>query len=159
MKHPPAYALCLCLCLLLSIGFQPAAAQESVEAQLKRLEQQWMTAVKAQNIKTIENILAPEFTLTVAVEGEPLEVITRADYLEACKGFYVIHSYDFKEFLIRTYGDVAIVNSRYVQKAMLGGKADRSAEFFLSDTWVKREGRWQVVARYSSRPEKPEPRK
>jgi ketosteroid isomerase-like protein len=134
-------------------------AQESAEAQLKGLEQQWMDAVKAQDIKTLEKILAAEFTLTVAIEGEPLQVTTRADYLEACKGFYVIHSYDFKEFLICIYGDVAMVNSRYVQKATLGGKLDRSAEFFLSDTWVKRNGRWQVVARYSSRPERPEPRR
>jgi ketosteroid isomerase-like protein len=136
-------------------GQTPATLATPDAAKLKQLEQQWMEAVRQQDLKVIERLLAPEFTLTVALEGQPLEVTSRADYLEACKGFYVIHSFEFKEFLVRQYGNVAIVNARYVQKATLGGSQARSAEFFLSDTWVRRNGRWQVAARYSSRPEKP----
>jgi ketosteroid isomerase-like protein len=131
-----------------------ASGSDSDTAQFTRLEHEWMNAVKGQDIATLERMLAPEFSLTVAVEGRALEVVARGDYIAACKGYYVIHSFTFDEISVRRYGDVAVVASRYRQKATLDGREDRSAEFFLIDTWVRRDGTWHVASRYSSRPEK-----
>jgi ketosteroid isomerase-like protein len=130
------------------------SATPSDQSTFSDLEHQWMNAVKRQDIAALERILAPEFTLTVAIEGLPLESTGRADYLAACKGYYVIHEFTFNEIAVRRYGEVAVVISRYRQKATLGGTEDRSAEYFLTDTWVRHNGVWKVVARYSSRPEK-----
>jgi ketosteroid isomerase-like protein len=59
----------------------------------------------------------------------------------------------YEKMSVRLLGNVAIVASIYSQRASLNG-IDRGGEFFLTDVWEKRDGRWQVVARYSSRPEK-----
>jgi len=89
----------------------------------------------------------------VAVAGKPLSTMNRDAYIHRAKG-YLIEESRFDENLVRVYGDVAVVTSRYVQKAALHGR-DRSAEFLLTDTWVKRDGGWRAVARTSSRPEHP----
>jgi ketosteroid isomerase-like protein len=138
----------------LALRAQPTdEALAPIEQAFLERERAWHDAIQRQDIPALEAFLAPEYTLTVAVTGEPLYVTERADYIEACRGFYVIHAYAFDEVAVRDYGDVAVVSSRYRQRATLGGTEDRSAEFFLTDVWVRRDGRWQVSARYSSRPE------
>lgn len=104
------------------------------------LETRWMTAVQSQNIKTLEKILAPEFKLTTTLEGEALEVTTGAEYIDACKGYYVIHEYEFLELKTIVFKDTAVVSSRYRQKATLGETKDRSAEFFLTDIGGSKTG-------------------
>ena len=52
------------------------------------------------------------------------------------------------------YGDTAVSNSRYLQKATYKGEA-LSGAFYLTDVWVKRDDRWQAVTRHSSFAESP----
>jgi hypothetical protein len=42
-----------------------------------------------------------------------------------------------------------MVRARYRQQATVAGQ-DRSGAFLLTDVWVRRDGRWQVVTRHSS---------
>ncbi|HKC24499.1 MAG TPA: nuclear transport factor 2 family protein [Thermoanaerobaculia bacterium] len=130
-----------------------AAGDEATVQELKKLEADWMRAVKAHDIATLEKLFAPEFTFVVAVAGKPFSPIDRDGYIARTKG-YTIHDQRFGEYLVRVYGDVAVVVFLYTHKATLHGH-DRSAEFFLTDTWRKRDGAWQAVARTSSRPEHP----
>jgi len=133
---------------------QPApAAAEEPSAQIRRLENEWIRSVREQDLAALDRVLAPEFTYTVAVAGRPLSTIDRDAYIHRAKGYAVSASH-FEENLVRAYGDVAVVSSRYVQTATLHGK-DRSAEFLLTDTWVKRDGQWKAAARVSARPEHP----
>lgn len=41
------------------------------------------------------------------------------------------------------------MRSRYEQQATVFGE-DRSGAMLVTDVWVKRDGRWQVVARHTS---------
>lgn len=133
---------------------QPApAATDDTSAQIRRLENEWIRSVREQDLGALDRALAPEFTYTVAVAGRPLSTIDRDAYIHRAKGYAVSASH-FEENLVRAYGDVAVVSSRYVQTATLHGK-DRSAEFLLTDTWVKRDGQWKAAARVSARPEHP----
>jgi len=134
----------------------PAAGTASLsddKASLERLEDEWIRAVREQDGAGLERLLAPDFAFTVAVAGKPLSTIDRDAYVRRAKGYSVRES-RFDEIVVRLHGDVAVVTSRYVQKATLHGR-DRSAEFLLTDTWVKRGGSWVAVARTSSRPEHP----
>jgi hypothetical protein len=62
--------------------------------------------------------------------------------------FYEIHSYDFGDIRVHPYEDTAVVLASLDLQASVQGE-DRSGSFALTDVWVKREGRWQVVARSS----------
>jgi len=129
------------------------ASPSDVPAALQRLENEWIRAVRERDSAALERLLAPDFAFTVAVAGKPLSTIDRDAYVNRAKGYSVQES-RFEEIVVRLHGDVAVVTSRYVQKATLHGR-DRSAEFLLTDTWVKRGGTWVAVARTSSRPEHP----
>ena len=62
---------------------------------------------------------------------------------------YIIHSAEFSDVVIKVYGETAVMRSRCRQSATVFGK-DRSGEMLVTDVWVKRDGRWQVVARHTS---------
>jgi ketosteroid isomerase-like protein len=130
----------------------PAAGSDDA-AVLKKLESEWIRAVREQDLPALEQVLSPDFTFTVAVAGRPLSTISRDAYIHRAKG-YAVRESKFDETLARMYGDVAVVTSRYTQKAVLHGR-DRSAEFLLTDTWVRLDGQWLAAARVSSRPEHP----
>jgi len=62
---------------------------------------------------------------------------------------YTIEEFDYLESEIHVYEETAVSNSRYRQKATYKSE-DISGVFYLTDIWVKRDGRWQVVTRHSS---------
>ena len=134
---------------------QSPAARADDEATLTRLENEWIRAVRERDPTALGRVLSPDFAFTVAVAGRPLSTISRDGYIGRSKGYAVSES-RLDETLVRVYGDVAVVTSRYTQKATLHGR-DRSAEFLLTDTWVRLDGQWLAAARISSRPEHPAP--
>jgi ketosteroid isomerase-like protein len=50
---------------------------------------------------------------------------------------------------VRVYGEVAVMLTGWRQEAKMDGK-DWSGDFRITDTWVWRDGRWQVVLRHST---------
>jgi ketosteroid isomerase-like protein len=136
-----------------SMAAEPKAPDPAEAAELGRLENEWIRAVRERDFAALERLLAPDFAFTVAVAGKPLTTIDRGAYVTRAKG-YAIRESRFDEVVVRLHGEVAVVTCRYVQKAALHGR-DRSAEFVLTDTWVRRGATWVAVARTSSRPEHP----
>ena len=136
--------------LLLALAGSAFGADDPATAKFRALEEAWTAAIKAQDRAKLEEFLRPEYTLTAAVVGG-LTTMDRASWLKYAVTTYVIHEFQFNELVVREYGDTAVVSSRYTQKATFNG-ADLSAEFFITDVWVKTGEKWQVSARYSSRP-------
>lgn len=137
--------------LFLIICGAACGADEPVTAKFKTLEEEWSCAIKAQEKAKLEEFLRPEYTLTVARAGQ-LARTDRASWLQNAITGYVLQEFHFDELTVLEYAQIAVVSSRYTQKATFDGR-DRSGEFFLTDIWVKTGDRWQVSARYSSRPE------
>lgn len=135
-----------------SSAFQtPGTAAASADEQMiRRLQQEWMDAWVRQDLVAIEQILAPDYTLTVSsMPGRP---ITREEWIGMLPR-YTADAFEYRDMRVLLFGDVAVVSSvgRGVGAQVNG--ADRSFPFFLTDVWERRNGRWQVVARYSSIPE------
>lgn len=124
------------------------------EQELKRLSVAWMQAWKDGDRATLERLLAEDFVLVLSASTE--RPVGRARWLEMAFGGYTCESFEYRSQHVRLLGDTAIVASVYTQKASVAGQ-DRSGEFFLTDVWQQRGGRWQVVARYSSKPEERSP--
>lgn len=146
--------------VILSIIAAPCAAQAqtiataqhlfSDEQEIRRLQNEWMQAWVRQDRPKLERILAPEYALTVS--SMPDRPISRSQWLGMLNR-YTAESFEYDRMLVRLFGDFAVVSSigRAIGAQVDG--ADRSFPFFLTDVWRKRQGRWQVVARYSSLPE------
>lgn len=67
-----------------------------------------------------------------------------------------IESYDKNDLKVRSFGDNAAVTS-YVMtaKAMFEG-IEINRQFCITNVWMRRDGRWQIVARHTAGLEQPQ---
>jgi ketosteroid isomerase-like protein len=117
------------------------------EDKVVELTHDLMRAVQNRDVATVERILAGEFTLTTGRPGA--EVRSRDEWLDVTRDRYTLDSYDFDWIEPRVYGHVAVVRSRYHQTGTLD-RDDRTSAYLMTDVWVRRAGRWQIVTRHLS---------
>jgi len=110
------------------------------------LETQWMTAWKNKDIATVQKLLADDFTLTSSLSNGGL--VDKEDWI-AKLAIYDCKAFHFDKIKVRVYGDTAVVNSWFHQEATANGK-DWSGDFLITDVWVMKADRWQVVTRHAS---------
>jgi peptidylprolyl isomerase len=115
-----------------------AGATGSVEAIIRKLEAEWFAAVTSKDTATISRIFAADL-VTADDDGTWLK---KADMLKYVSAGLPIDKVTSDEFKLRVYGTTAIVNgkSSYYAKGQKLGQNHHTA------VWVKRAGRWQVVA-------------
>ena len=114
---------------------------------LIQLQNDWMNAWHDLDMPAIEAILAPEFALTSARTDQ---IVPRADWM-ASLARVRNESFAYSDFRIDVFGDAAVVRSKLTQAATVAGER-WDGTFVLTDVWIRRDGRWQVVARHSSTP-------
>lgn len=130
----------------------PAVAQVQRRAQsdqdiLIKLERDWDTAYHNRDVKFIENVLATEFVATYAEGGRA----DRAKELKLAEEFnQQIDSSVLDEFIVRVYGDTAVVHMTQHLTGPSKGKA-LTITFRYIDVFVLRDGRWQCVASQSTK--------
>ena len=112
--------------------------------ELVTLSNELVAAVHEHDLPRLEELLADEFTLNGAA-GE----LDRATFLEAAAGPYEIDDWAYEEIDPELYGDTAVLVSRYRQTGRLDGR-DLSHRMHVTDIWVRRDGRWQIVRRHAT---------
>jgi ketosteroid isomerase-like protein len=133
----------------------PAASQPKFdynpspeERELIHLSQEWMdAALHRKDEKRLRELMAPEYSLQIwdaSRAPQPLEA-----WLHTLKNRLEKIEFEYSGLNARVFGDVAVVYSRFWWKGTLDGKPFTDSGF-LADVWVKRNGRWQVVARRSA---------
>lgn len=121
-------------------------AQELIEC-----SREWMRAWIEKDEATLTQILADDFLITSARSTG--ELANKSDYLQNALHGWTADTFEYERIQVCIYGETAIVHSLARQTATVDGK-DWSGKFLLTDVWVKRDGRWQVVTRHSSTPAK-----
>lgn len=137
--------------VLAQTAVSKAKSSTSVEQEIIELERQWAAVIKSQDIAQASRFLSEDYFLAVGVQGALLYIFPRKEWLETLK-FYVTESYNIDDIKVHIYGDTAVVVMLFTQKAAWRGQ-DRSAQFVITDIWVKQKGGWRVAERHSSRPE------
>jgi len=123
-------------------------SRPEVVAAIIAQQEAWMAAWIANDRAVLERTLAPEFALVVSARPEAR--VDRAAWLRTAGTEYTCETFRYAGMQVRDFGDVVVVSSLATQRATAFGQ-DRSGTFFLTDIWrVGAEGRWQVIARYSS---------
>ena len=115
------------------------------KAELRELTEAWVDAVARRDVETLEELLAPEFTFTAGHRG----TLGRAEWLETTHRRYVVDEHELEEVAVEVFAEAAVVRSRLRQRGSMDGER-RDLTYVLTDTWIRRDGRWQVVARHSS---------
>ena len=116
----------------------------SVEETIRQRAQEWMEATQRRDAAALDQVLADEFVL-VAARG----VADRATWLHTALHLVEGREFRYVDPQVRVYGEVAVMLTGWHQEATMGGQ-EWSGDFRLTDTWVHRDGRWQVVLRHST---------
>ena len=120
------------------------AASALVAGELRGLSHELVRAVQEHETGRLDELLAEEFTLDGAAG-----TLTREELLEAAVGAYEVDDFSYDEIDTQIYGNMAVVVSRYRQTARLEGR-DASGALRITDVWVRRDGRWQIVRRHAT---------
>jgi ketosteroid isomerase-like protein len=69
---------------------------------------------------------------------------------EISDGIYLVESMNLDEISVNVYGDVAVAFTSQQEKSSYRG-TDLSGHYHFTDVWMKKDGRWQVVASHGTR--------
>ncbi len=122
-----------------------ARAQESsiaeAERYIKESEREWAESVASGDVRPIERILAEDF-VGVDPDGSFYDKAKMlAETREAPKFFISNH---LNEVKVRFYGDAAVAQGSETWVRRTGSPL--RGRFVWTDTWIRRNGRWQIVA-------------
>lgn len=140
----------ICLIILtLIVGCGEVMAQDAA-SQVQKLERAWLDAYEQHNVKAMEAIVADDFTITFPNGG----MQTKPQIIAALKSPRPADGRSMKfrteEVQPRAYGDVVILVGLVVTEYQRDGKTVSENRQRYTDTYVKRDGRWQVVASHLS---------
>jgi len=133
----------LCFFTAISVWSPLTSAQSGSraadEAYIRQSESAWAESAASGDVSALRQILADEF-VGLGVDGTQY---TKADALRVNRDSpSKFASNHLNSVAITFFGDTAIArgNESWVRKD--GGKGT----FFWTDTWIKRKGKWQIVA-------------
>ena len=116
------------------------------EQELMKLEHAWAKAYVDRDIATLDRLEAEEWICTTA-DGE---TFTKAeDIADVKSAAYQATVFKMEDVKVRVYGDMAVATALQTEEATYKG-ADANKVLRCTDTWVRRDGRWQCVATHLS---------
>ncbi|HST24003.1 MAG TPA: DUF4440 domain-containing protein [Blastocatellia bacterium] len=121
----------------------------AVEQELLKLERDWLDAYTKRDVAAMDRIEADDFMITFPDSS----VRTKADEIANLKKPApegqppIFMTADTK---VRVYGDTAVLTGKVIQKGTYAEGPRKGQDFNIqsryTDVYVKRNGRWQVVA-------------
>ena len=125
-----------------AIAQQPkAAALTADERAVLALEEGWTKAVVKRDAAMFKRLLAPGFVYTEDARVMTGEELTR----EVTAGSDTVTEARNEEMKTHNFGNTIVVTGWLVLRGRGGGKPfDR--RFRFTDTWLKRNGQWQIIA-------------
>ena len=134
-----------------SKGRQTTSGPANAEQALRDIEHQWTEAFKNRDKDALNRILDDRFFFT----DDKGQVFSKTQYIDAAIQAIKVESYSLDDMTVRVFGDAAVVAGRWAGKLTIDGK-DASGAFRYTDTFVKRLGRWRVIASQETRVPPPE---
>ena len=136
--------------LILMASCTGVFAQAGPTQEVQKLERAWLDAYEQHDVKAMEAIVADDFTITFPNGG----IQTKPQIIAALKSPRPTDGRSMKfrteEVQPRAYGDVVILVGLVVTEYQRDGKTVSESRQRYTDTYVKRNGRWQVVASHLS---------
>ena len=121
------------------------ATSLTVEQELTALYHELIDGGKRKETAVFARIMADDFS-EINAAGQ---IFNKAAVLASIPN-YSIESYTISEISTRVFGDTAVMTLRSDSKGTYQG-ADVSGEYRETIVWVRREGRWQMVAVHVTR--------
>ncbi len=138
--------LILALAIALTQTGAAGTADREVIRELTRIEQQLAATWKEGKCAAWGALVSPDWSVT-HITGA---VMTKAEALQTCTESSVpIETLEIDDISVRSYGDTAVVRGR--TRVITGGTSPGQVTLRFTDVFVRRAGRWQVVASHATR--------
>ena len=133
--------------VMLAVVLMVSQAEASaVTRELTQFEQQLADTYRKGDCDGWAAMLTPDWSVT-HITGE---VIRKAEAVASCKsGAAPIESFDIDDITVRVFGDAAVVTGRTTVKA--GGASPATVRLRFTDVFIRRSGKWLVVASHATR--------
>lgn len=139
-----AVAVAICVAGISSFGQANASISKS-EQDVRKLERLWLDAYEKRDVEAMNAIVADDFTITFN-DGE---VMTKPQVVESLKKSTTTSKFVTEDVKSRVYGDTVILVGTVISEWKQDGKTMTHSSRY-TDTYVKRNGKWQVVASHLS---------
>jgi ketosteroid isomerase-like protein len=118
-----------------------AASSSDDEKAVAALDTEYQAAVKANDVTTMDRILADDFVLVTGVG----KTYTKADLLEQARSKRVVYEHqEDSAQKVRVWGDTAVVTALLWAKGTEGGKPF-DYQLWFSDTYVRTPAGWRYA--------------
>ena len=129
---------------------QPAAPDPAT-AEIAALEQRWGEAFVKRDFDFIDRIVAPDSRLVGADSDGSPDITLREEWMKNAR-LFVHHAFTVETVDVNRAGDTAVASAKGLWTVSFrAGAPPMPIRFFVTDTWVRRGGQWQVIHRYSHR--------
>ena len=141
--------------------------QTDTEETIIQLQTDWTEAWLSHDEAALDRFVADDFVITTA--GRGLQESKR-QWIDGAMARYAPKSFEYGDMQARVFPGAAVVTWRYTEETTgdllarlygWAGEEHRQSDagsdmhqltFLLTDVWIKRDGRWQVVSRHASLP-------
>ena len=133
----------LFITLLTIVSSAPTLAQSKAEREVLRLNKEYEEGIARRDVSVHERLFAPDYTYTPG-NGNFMD---RAEHMKFTKnGGLVVESLRSEDVRVRVYRDTAVVTGLWISVDTRAAResAERRIRYIL--VYVKRGGRWQIVA-------------
>jgi hypothetical protein len=118
----------------------------ALQSDILAAENAWRIAVSGGDTVELGRITAPEFKM-VGTTG-PASTMTRATLMkQVSQGMLAADSSSVSDLTATGSGDSATADLKFFWRVSRNGKAPKAETMNVTDTWVKRDGRWQLAGR------------
>jgi len=142
------YTAIACVFLLLgacAFAAGPKAERDiKLQAGLVDAERAWTDTYKTHDMKIIQQMAADDFCFT----DEAGAFMDKQAYIKSLADVRV-DGYTMTDLQALVYGNTGVVTGTWTGKYTVGGK-DASGSSRFTDTFVKHDGRWYIVASHDS---------
>jgi ketosteroid isomerase-like protein len=129
--------------VFLALGLATVGLGASAEAELKKIEQDWLDAYIKSNAEYIKGVEAEDYSVV-----EPDGTVTSKvdDIKSVTEKKFVLKTATLSDFKCRMLGDNAAVVTAMLKLTGTDSGEDISGDFRGIDVFEKKDGKWQSVA-------------
>src|SRR5437588_4558827 len=120
-----------------------------VEKDILKLEEDLTQTEMRVDVAALDRIYADDIMVTAPIGICVDKPAVMTEVREAANKA-TVEKYDKDDLKVRTYGETAAVTSYRITAKARFEETDINAKFCITNVWLKRDGRWQIVARHAA---------
>ncbi len=125
-----------------------------VEKEIRKLEEELTQSEMRVDVEALDRVYAEDIMVTAPI-GICVDKPAVMNEIHQAAEKATVEKYDKDDLKVRAYGETAAVTSYRITAKAKFEETDINAKFCITNVWLKREGRWQIVARHTANLEQP----